>query len=134
MGQYQVSLHTGLIPGNNFRSMMGITFKLREEEVRQLIDKYDPTGRGEVRMNDMLEDLKDLINDVRQRLDVIDMLTTLGKSQTVTGGQSLEQQILATFGKDLEELYRAVLARGATDTSQLMQRYAQSSPGRNTVT
>lgn len=31
-------------------------------------------------MNDMLEDLKDLINDVRQRLDVIDMLTTLGKS------------------------------------------------------
>ena len=45
--------------------MMAITFKLREEEVRQLIDKYDPTGRGEVRMNDMLEDLKDLINDVR---------------------------------------------------------------------
>ena len=26
-----------------------------------------------------------------------------------------------------------MLARGATDTSQLMQRYAQSSPGRNTV-
>ena len=136
LGQYQVSLHTGLIPGNTFRSMMAITFKLREEEVRQLIDKYDPNGRGEVRMNDFLEDLKDLINDVRQRLDVIDILTTLGgKSQPITvgGGQSLEQQILGTFGKDLEEVYRAVLARGATDTSQLMQRYAQSSPGRNAV-
>jgi hypothetical protein len=38
VSQYQVSLHTGLIPGNNFRSMMAIAFKLREEEVRQLID------------------------------------------------------------------------------------------------
>jgi hypothetical protein len=31
-------------------------------------------------MNDMLEDLKYLINEVKQRLHVIDLLKTLGKS------------------------------------------------------
>ena len=93
LSQYQASLLTGLMPGNNFRSLMTIIFKLREEEVRQLIDRYDSAGRGEVRLTDMLEDLKDLVQDVRQRLEIIDILTTLGKSQALTGS-SLEQQIL----------------------------------------
>jgi hypothetical protein len=38
-----------------------------------------------------------------------------------------------TLGKELEEVYRAVLVRESNVTSQLMHRYAQKSFGKNTA-
>jgi len=41
--------------------------------------------------------------------------------------------IMSQYAQDLEEIYRAVIARGMVNTSALMQTYANSSPNKNTV-
>jgi len=41
--------------------MLLLGFKLREEEVRHLVDAYDPMGRGELHLEQVLEELKDRV-------------------------------------------------------------------------
>jgi hypothetical protein len=83
------------MPVANFTNLMLYTFRLREEEVKHLINAFDPTGRGELRMSEILEELKELVTNHTQRFEIIDIVTSLGKSPVV--GATAEARILSQY-------------------------------------
>ena len=115
--QYQANAFNGAMPVSNFNNLMQFTFRLREEEVKHLINAFDPTGRGEIRMAEILEELKELVTNHTQRFEISDIVTSIGKSPV--GGASAEAMILSQYSQDLEEIYRAVIARGFINTAAL---------------
>ncbi len=41
--------------------MLAITFRLRDEEVKHMIDTYDQMNRGEIHIEQVLEQIKDMV-------------------------------------------------------------------------
>lgn len=75
----------------------------------------------EIRIQDFLEDLKDFVGNVGKRMEIINLTTKFGGS----GGASQmnEASLLATYGKDIEEMVKGVMISGK-DTFQLFSMYS----------
>jgi hypothetical protein len=59
--------------------MMQMAFRLREEEVKHLVDAFDSMGRGEVHLEPILEELMDIVQKVNTRIEITDILTQSNK-------------------------------------------------------
>lgn len=60
--RYQVNQTLGSIKNNQFELLASQQFGSRFEEIQHLITHYDSVGRGEIRVAEWLEDLKEYLN------------------------------------------------------------------------
>ncbi len=119
--RYQVNPQTGSLPTQNFQSLLFDLFKLRVDDIQNLVAHYDQSGRREVRIQEFLEDLKEYVQNVGKKMEIINITTKFGSS---TGGPQMnEATLLSTYGKDIEEMIKGVLISGK-DTFQLFSMYS----------
>ena len=55
---------TGSLNNKQFEAMITGTFQIRYDDSAALIMHYDPQGRHEVRIQEFLDDLKEIITDI----------------------------------------------------------------------
>ena len=107
--------------------MLISTFSFRIDEAAILITHYDPMARQDIRVQEFLDDVKELVQDTSRRLEIIDVVTSFSaaKPGSFDNTQVLRQQ----YAKDFEEMYKVMVAN-KSNAFQWFQIYSRQSPTR----
>lgn len=73
-----------------------------------------------MRIQELLDDLKDEVTDVQRRIEIIDVLTSFGNLQSAGGNafmQDSKQMLFQEYRKDFEEIHKVLAANTTTVAS-----------------
>ena len=57
--------------------MMESYFKLRTEEINHLVQTFDSQGRQEIRIGEILEEVKEMVTNVKRKIEIMNFLTSV---------------------------------------------------------